>query len=167
MSIVSLDNPIQEQFNFSNGIYLIMDYCIKDDKFKDPLIPGFARWDATLRRSILYDNNKIMSEVIEDNPDYISPEEELKLNEMGIIKGDEFEKVVNFPDGKVAKIEYWITPEKRDENFGRYAANYRRSVLFDENGEIISEIMEHNPNFRHSGNMMVEDSYDYDDEFLD
>ena len=113
------------------------------------------------------DNEKIITECIEDNPDYISEEEELIFQEQKIIKGDEFEKVVNFPDGKVAKIEYWITPEKRDVNFGRYAAGYRRSVLFDESGKIISEIMESNPNYRVTANKIVEDSCDYDDEFLD
>ena len=171
MSIISIDNPKEETFRFPNGMKVHMDYGYifsKEDGMPEGYMPTFLRLSSPYRRSQLLDSNEnLISEVIENNPDKISKAQEDKLIQDGLIKGDEFEKVVNFPDGKVAKIEYWVTPEKRDKNFGRYAANYRRSVLFDESGEIISEVMELNPNFRSSGNKLVEDSQDYDDDFLD
>ena len=171
MSIISIDNPKEESFVFPNGMIVHIDYGYifnEEDGMPEGYMPTFNRFTSQYRRSQLFDSNEnLISEVIENNPDRIYKAQEDKLIQEGLIKGDEFEKVVNFPDGKLAKIEYWITPEKRDKNFGRYAANYRRSVLFDESGEIISEIMEHNPNVRHSGNMVVEDSQDYDDDFLD
>ena len=171
MSIISIDDPKEETFRFPNGMKVHMDYGYifsKEDGMPEGYMPTFNRFTSHYRRSQLFDSNEnLVSEVIENNPDKVSKAQEDKLIQEGLIKGDEFEKVVTFPDGKVAKIEYWITPEKRDKNFGRYAANYRRLVLLDEYGEIISEIMEPNPNFRSSGNKIVEDSQDYDDDFLD
>lgn len=171
MSIISIDDPKEESFVFPNGMIVHMDYgyiFTEEDGMPEGYMPTFNRFTSQYRRSQLFDSNEnLISEVIENNPDRVSKAQEAKLIQQGLIKGDEFEKVVNFSDGKVAKIEYWITPEKRDKNFGRYGANYRRSVLFDESGEIISEIMERNPNYRPSGNKWVEDSYEYDDDFLD
>lgn len=150
MSIISIDNPKEESFIFPNGMIVRMDYGYifsEEDGMPNGYMPTFNRLTSPYRRSQLFDSyENIISEVIETNPDRISQAQEDKLLQEGFIEGDEIEKVVNFPDGKVAKIEYWITPEKRDQNFGRYSANYRRSVLFDESREIISEVMERNPN---------------------
>ena len=33
--IVSLDNPRKEIFSFPNGMKLLIDYCIKDNRFKE------------------------------------------------------------------------------------------------------------------------------------
>lgn len=172
MSLISMDNPKKESFRLPNGMTINMDYgyiFTEEDGMPEGYMPTFNRCSAQYRRSQLIDSNdKIISEVIENNPDKISKSHEEILIQEHSLRGDEFEKIVNFPNGKVAKIEYWVTPEKRDKNFGRYAANYRRSVLFDETGEIISEVMERNPNYRPTGNKIVEDSYDdMDDEFLD
>lgn len=165
--LIALGNVREENFILPNGMSIKIDYGVIDHDFKDPFISGFERFVGSHRRSRLVDDEKLIIEVIEDNPDYITLEQETILAKNNIQKGDEFEKVINFPDGKVAKIEYWITPKKRDENFGRYAAKYRRSVLFDKSGEIISEVMEHNPNYQITGNKIVEESHDSDDEFLD
>lgn len=165
--LIALGNFREENFYLPNGMSIVIDYGVMDYDFKDPFISGFERFAGSCRRSKLFDGEKLITEVIEENPDYISSEKEAFLAENHILKGDEFEKVINFPEGKVAKIEYWVTPEKRDENFGMYSANYRRLVLFDEYGEIISEVMERNPNYRLSDSKGVEDSQDADDEFLD
>ena len=171
MSLISFDDPKKESFELPNGMVIHMDYgYIFNEEHDMPTgyMPSFNRCSAQYRRSQLIDSNnkKIISEVIVKNPDRISKSQEERLLQEHLIRGDEFEKVVNFPDGKVAKIEYWLTPERRDENFGRYSANYRRSVLFDESGKIISEVMERNPNFRRSCNKWVEDSQDDADECL-
>ena len=171
MSIISIDNPQKESFIFPNGMIVRMDYGYifnEEDDMPNGYMPTFHRFTSPYRRTQLLDSNlNIISEVIETNPDRVSQAQEDKLLREGLIKGDEIDKVVNFPDGKVAKIEYWVTPQKRDKNFGRYSAKYRRSVIFDENGGILSEVMEHNPNYRSSGNKMVEDTYVLEDGFLD
>lgn len=156
----------KEIFNLPNGMSIKIDYGVIDSDFKDNYVSGFERFMGSSRRSRLFDGEKLITEVIESNPDYLTLEQEAILAENHIMRGDEFEKVINFQDGKVAKIEYWITPKKRDKNYGIYAANYRRSVLFDKFGEIISEIMERNPNYQPKGNKITEETYDYDDDFL-
>ncbi len=171
MGLITIDNPKKEFFGLPNGMKINMDYGYifnEEDDMPNGYMPSFNRCSAQYRRSQLIDSNdKLISEVIENNPDKISSQQEDRLIQEHLLRGDEFEKVVNFPDGKVAKIEYWITPEKRDENFGRYAAGYRRSVLFDESGEIISQIMERNPSYRPITNKIDKDSYDSDEGFLD
>lgn len=143
-------NDREEEFYLPNGHYIKIDYGAID--FKGKYIPLTKRFNAIYRRSILYDDNlKIISQVIENNPDYIDDNVWLKGPENGLLFGNELEKIIHFDDGKIAKVEYWITPEKREENFGRYETKFRRVVLFDEEGDIISEVIEDNPNYRRDG----------------
>ena len=143
-------------------------YIFSDE---DPLptgyMPSFNRCSAQYRRSQILDSDKnILSEIIENNPDKISEEEEKELHENHLRIGDELEKVVSFPNGNVAKIEYWLTPKYKGENSRRLNANYMRSVLFDENGEIISEIMERNPYYIPLDKNSSEESINYVDEHI-
>lgn len=158
-------NYRDEKFNLPEGISIQIDYGVIDHDFKDPFISGFERFVGSFRRSRLFFNDKLITENIKNNPDYVSLEEEKKLIQNGLRRGDVFDRTINFLDGKVAKIEYWITPEKRDKHFGMYDANYRKIILFDESGEIISELMERNPNYLPNCNKTL-DYLNVDDEIL-
>ena len=48
-----------------------------------------------------------------------------------------------------------------------YDATYRKIILFDESGEIIYELMEHNLNYLPMGTKTSDYLNDNDDEFLD
>lgn len=147
-----------------------MDYGLLDvhgltNGIKNEFIP-FTRYSGQQRRSTIYDGeNNIVTQAIQDNPDKIPDEELLHIHEDGLLVGDEYERVVNFDNGWVAKVEYWMTLDARDENFGRYAAKFRRIVLFDENQEIISEVFEKNPHYRKTGNKWVYTEYPDQDKY--
>lgn len=147
-----------EKFELPNKYVILIEYGMVDldgsiRGVKNKFLQIFTRYSGNDRRTILYDDDRnIISESIESNPDFVKDDEWVSIPEQGLLFGDEFEKVIHFQNGMVAKIEYWKTPENRDEHFGRYAAKFRRTVLFDENGEIISEIMERNPNYLPEGN---------------
>lgn len=149
-----------EKFELPNKYIIFIEYGMVDldgsiRGIKNKFLQIFTRYSGNDRRAILYDNNgNIISEAIEPNPDFVKDDEWSSIPEQGLLFGDEFEKVIHFQNGMVAKIEYWKTPENRDEHFGRYAAKFRRTVLFDETGEIISEIMEHNPSYLSTGNFI-------------
>ena len=137
---------IYETFEFPEGLCIKMDYGVIDPDFVEPYLDGFERFVGSYRRSRLFDGDKLITEVIEDNPDLLTDEEEERLKEKNIEHGDVFDRIINFDDGKVAKIEYWATPQYRDKNYRMYNADYRKLILLDENNEIISEVMEENPN---------------------
>ena len=144
-------SPRYENFELPNGMIIHIDYghiFTEEDKFPTGYQPWSHRCCSEYRRSQLIDSNgNIISEVLEENPDYITDEDEKQLKKEKIIIGDEYEKIIKFPDGKLAKVEYWVTPTKRDKKCGRYYSKYRKSILFDKNDKIISEVMEKNPNY--------------------
>lgn len=151
-------NEEEEEFNLPNGYYIKMDYGVPN--FDGDYIPITKRFNGTHRRTVLYDENmKIISQVLEDNPDRVDDEEFFNGPKDDLLWGNETEKVIPFDDGKVAKVEYWITPYKFDSHFGRYETKFRRIVLFDENKEIISEIIEDNPNYRKDGKYLIKPNY--------
>lgn len=155
-------NVREEIFELSD-FTIKMDYGLMDDGFisgKVQYLPISKRYSARCRRTRLFDNeDNLISVCIEKNPDYVTGEEEERLFKDHLLKGDEFEKVVNFPDGKVAKVEYWNTLDSRDENFGRYTAKFRRIVVFAKNQEILSEVFDRNPHYRKDGNKIVPSHY--------
>ena len=135
-----------EKFDFPNRMLVRIDYGIIWEGNYEPF---FERYSGSLRRSQVLDSKgNIVTEVIEENPDETECGTELKMLKAGQLPGDEFERIIHFPNGYTTKIEYWMTPTKRDKNFGRYAAKYQRRVLLDENDNIISEIMDFNPHYK-------------------
>lgn len=147
MSFKHLGNADVEKFFLPNGMYLQIDYGIiywEDNKYH----PFYTRYSGSCRRSRLLTNqDNIITEVIEKNPDMLSYERQCEIIEEGLYIGDEFERVINFPNGFSVKIEYWKSINGRDENFGMYDSKYRKTILFDENDNVLSEIMEDNPHF--------------------
>ncbi len=93
-------------------------------------------------------SEKLISEVIEKNPNYVPRDTQLKMLENHVIIGEDVERVFNFPNGYSAKIEYWISPTERDYKHGFYTAKYRKLILSDDKDNIISDIFEDNPNYR-------------------
>lgn len=145
MSYIIPGDSRVEKFDFPNHMQVKVDYGIIWEGNYEPF---FERYSGSLRRSQLLDfNGDIITEVIEDNPDELEAGEELKILKSRNRPGDEFERIIHFTNGYTAKIEYWVTPTKRDKNFGVYHAKYQRRVLLDENKNIISEIMDYNPNY--------------------
>lgn len=132
-----------EKFDFPNGMQIKVDYGIL---WKGGYEPFFERYSGSLRRSQVLDSNGIIiTEVIENNPDESDYKEDIEILKEGKLPGDEFERIIHFPNGYTARIEYWLTPTKRDKNFGRYAAEYQKKILLDENDNIVSEIIDYNP----------------------
>ncbi len=171
MSIIDDSNPRYELLKLPNHFCIKIDYGVMDDgswSGKKQYLEYFAqRLSGSYRRSRLFNEyDELITEVIEKNPDYLSEEEEKKLEQKGLTRGDETGKLIKFDNGMVAKVEYWDTPEKQAKGPARSSAYYRRIILFDENNEIISEIMEENPYYK-DPNIPVIDIFNEEDDFLD
>ena len=108
---------------------------------------GRGRARGNYRRSKLFKDNILVSETIEINPDYLPPDEIKRLTEKGEFIGEEFERTINFPNGYVAKIEYWNSKDEQKPNLGIYRSEYRKLILLNEKNQVISEVIQKNPNF--------------------
>lgn len=163
MSYIIPGNARVEKFNFPNKMQVCIDYGIIWEGNYEPF---FERYSGSLRRSQVLDfDGNIVTEIIEDNPDEMNYDERQKILNAGQILGDEFERIIHFPNGYTAKIEYWVTPAKRDKNFGRYDAKYQKKILLDENSNVISEVMDYNPHYMDSNVEVIHvnsDEVDFD-----
>lgn len=161
--LIDPTNFTRDVFNFPK-YSVIIDFGVLDYDFKNPYIGGFERFMGTSMRVQLFYDGKLVNEIIEDNPDYLTIEEESRLIENHIRLGEEFEKIINFPDGKTLKVEYWETSYSKGDNLSIYDAEFRKSYLYDSDGSLISELIESNPHF-------IDDSpaekYVLEDGFLD
>lgn len=158
-------NFSEEIFHFPNNMAVKIDFEVLDYDFKDPYIYGFERFVGSSRRSQLYFGEQLVSEIIEDNPDELTDEEEASLIKNHIRRGEEFGRMITFPDGKFFKVEYWKTPRIKGDNLSIYTAKVRKYFLYDNDGSLISENVERNPHY-------IDDSvkatpYVLEDEFLD
>lgn len=155
-----IGDEIIENFDFPNGMNVHVDYGIifhTDQKYH----PCFKRYSGSLRRTQLLDQeSNILAEIIESNPYELSHEKEQHILDKGLKIGDEFERIIHFPNGYTVKIEYWVTPTRRDKNFGRYDAKYQKRILLDENNNIISEIINHNPYYLNPDVEVIHVSYE-------
>ena len=138
-----------EGFLFPNNWMIISDYIYSEH---EPIIDsdgqlGCGRARGNFRRSKLFNDNILVSEVIEDNPHYLPSEEINRRNDEGKFLGEEFERTINFPNGYVAKIEYWNSKDNQEPNRGIYHSKFRKLILFNENNQVISEVIQKNPNF--------------------
>ena len=115
---------------------------------KDVLYCRGGRSSDYFRILKLFEDGKLISEVIEKNPNYVPRDTQLKMLEDHVIIGEDVERIFNFPNGYSAKIEYWISPTERDHKHGFYTAKYRKLILSDDKDNIISDIFEDNPNYR-------------------
>lgn len=155
----------KEIFIFPNDITIKIDFGVLDYDFEDPYISGFERFIGSSRRSQLYIGQQLITEIIEDNPDYLTDEAEKQLIENHVRLGEEFEKIINFPDGKTFKVEYWETSHSKGDNLSIYTANFRKSFLYDKDGTLISELIESNHHYI-DDSLPVEE-YVLEDGFLD
>ena len=103
-----------------------------------------SRSTAPLRRCRLYKNNILIDEIIEDNPCYIEPYSNNLCRPFWHMLGEEFERIIKFSNGLIFKIEYWDSKKKQEPNRGIYHSKYRKLILFNEQNEIFSVIMEDN-----------------------
>lgn len=140
-------NFCEEIFHFPNNMTIKIDFGVLDYDFKDPFISGFERFVGSSRRSQLYFGEQLVSEIIEGNPYELTDEEEALLIKNHIHRGEEFERVITFPDGKVFKVEYWKTPRSKGDSLSIYTAKVRKYFLYDGDGSLISENVERNPHY--------------------
>ena len=143
MATVGIGNPTKEFFELPNNYSVKIDYGVIDNEFDNPYIPFYARLVGSYRRAILSKNNKIIDEILEENPDMLSDEEELKLPENARLQGNDFGRLINFNNGIIFKLEYMVSP-KNEENLGVCYSKFRKLSLFKKE-EIISESLELNP----------------------
>ena len=138
-----------EIFPFSNNWIIETFYSFSEtESMEDPNRKRYvARAEGNLRRSCLYKDNILISEAIENNPHYLSSNEIDKLIDEGEFIGDEFERTMNFPNGYVAKIEYWNSKNKQDPNLGIYRSKYMRMILLNETNHVIVDVLQENPHF--------------------
>lgn len=162
--LIDPTNFTRDVFYFPNNLIIIIDFGVIDDRFEDPFISGFGRLDVKFRRSQLYVGQQLITEIIEDNPDYLTDEAEKQLIENHVRLGEEFEKIINFPDGKTFKVEYWETSHSKGDNLSIYTANFRKSFLYDKDGTLISELIESNPHYIDD---LPAEEYVLEDGFLD
>lgn len=157
---------ICESFIFPNNWEIQIEYGMADFNFGDydsrevfetideSIIEKIDRIDSWGRRcgdyfrkiNLSKDDN-ILVEYIEKNPDFLTRAERAQIKDEDKFLHDVFERTFDFPNGYSAKIEYWISPSERDQNFGMYTAKYRRMLLIDEKNKIIAQIFEDNPNY--------------------
>ena len=138
-----------EIFPFSNNWIIETFYTFSESKSMDnPDCRNYVgRANGNIRRSYLYKDNILVSESIEDNPHYLPLDEINKLIDNGKFIGEEFERIMNFSNGYVAKIEYANSKNKQDSNLGIYRSKYMRLKLFNENNQIIADVLQENPHF--------------------
>ena len=144
MSYRRIGDEISEEYYLPKGMYITVDYGI--------VIPDtgeyecmFSRYMGTYRRSQLKTNSdEIITEVVEKNPDYAEYENQENISDENYRWGDEFERIIKFNNGYIAKIEYWKSLNERDQSFGRYDAKYRKIILLNET-DVLFEFMEDNP----------------------
>ena len=135
-----------EGFPFSDNWEIITDYIFSETGFIDYSCEMGNRAVGNLRRSRLFKDGNLISEAIETKS-HISREEVVKLIDEGKVIGEEFERTMNFPNGYVAKIEYWNSKNKQDPNLGIYRSKYRRMILLDEKNQVIADVIQENPQF--------------------
>ena len=142
-----------EGFQFPDNWEIITHYFYcKNFYLKNDLVEFLcdvhkSRAEGNVRRSKLLKDKKIVSIAIEENPHYLSPDELKRLWDEEKYIGEEFERTMKFPNGYVAKIEYWNSILEQEPNLGIYRSKYRRMILFDENNEIIVDTIQKNPDF--------------------
>lgn len=142
-----------EGFALPDGWEIITEYFYcKNFQLKNDLLEfncdGYiGRAQGNVRRSRLFKDKQLVCIAIEENPHYLPPEEIKRLNDEEEYIGIEFERTMKFPNGYVSKIEYWNSILEQEPNKGIYHSKYRRISLFDENNEVIIDIIQDNPNF--------------------
>ncbi len=144
-----------EKFMLPGEWEILIDYG-GDARFpREKIIWGYEKGISTHMRSKLFKQDIFITEAIEKNPNYVTYEEYTKIRDQGKFIGEEFERIIHFPNGYVAKIEYWFSKEKQDPNLGNYGSKYRRLILFNEFNQIISQIIEGNPSFLSSEELEI------------
>lgn len=136
-----------EWFPFPNNWKIITDYIFSESGIIDSNCTLGNKASGNLRRSKLFHDGILISESIENNPNYLPLSEIKRLNEEGKFIGKEFERTINFTNGYVAKIKYSNSENKQEPNQGIYFSKYRLMALLNEEDQIVSEIIEENPNF--------------------
>lgn len=138
-----------EGFSFPNQWKIITDYIYSESKSLDDYNYDVnkGRAEGNFRRSKLYNEHMLISETIEDNPHYLPDSEIRRLMDEEKLFGEEFERTMKFPNGYVAKIEYWNSIDKQEPNKGIYHSKYRRLVLINNKNQVISDVIQDNPNF--------------------
>ena len=138
-----------EGFRFTNDLNIITDYMYSQSgSFDDSNLEVYKeKARGNLRRSKLFKEGILISETIEDNPNYLSDERINELIDEGEFISEEFERTMKFPNGYVAKIEYLNSKEHSNSNLGSYRSKYMRMMLFDENNQIIVDVIQDNPHF--------------------
>ncbi len=99
-----------------------------------------------VQKVIWKDNIKIYDE-IEENVHKLKYKDYRKLKLEGKPKEFELERIVNFGKEFSLKIEYWHSKDKQEPNLGNLESKYRRLILFNSEDNIISEVIEKNPNY--------------------
>lgn len=99
-----------------------------------------------VQKVIWKDNIKIYNE-IEKNFHKLEYEDIQKLELE--CKPEDFElgRTVNFGNEFSLEIEYWHSKDKQEPNRGNLESKYRRLILFNSEDNIISEVIEKNPNY--------------------
>lgn len=134
-----------EEFMLPGDWVILIDYGMEVSPAE--VSWGYEKGRSAYMRSKLYKQGILVDESIEDNPNFVTYEDARKIKNQGKFVGEEFERVIHFPNGYVAKIEYWFSKEKQNPNLGNYDSKYRRLILFNEFNKVISEIIEENPRY--------------------
>ena len=118
----------------------------------DPRFPGNTeflnvktRTSGQLRKIRIIKDNILLEEKIENNPAFLSDKN--KIYASWSIDGEEFERKINFDNKYIFKIEYWFSKNKQEPNRGIYFSKFHKLILYNYDREIISEIIEENPNY--------------------
>ena len=122
---------------------------INDPQFpdNDKFINMKTRLSGVLMEVKLFKDNILIDNQIEANPGYCSHENKIKHDAAWQNKGNEFERKIYFDNGYMFKIEYWFSKNKQEPNRGIYHSEFRKLILYNQNKEKISEIIEKNPNY--------------------
>ena len=105
------------------------------------------RTSADCVEKIIWKNNIKIYDKIEKNVHKLEYKDIRKLKLEGKPEDFELERTVNFGNEFTLKIEYWHSKDKQEPNQGNLDSEYRRLILFNSEENILSEIIEKNPNY--------------------
>lgn len=106
-----------------------------------------SRTSADCVQKIIWKDNIKIYDKIEKNVHKLEYKDVRKLKLDGKPEEFELERVVNFGNEFSLKIEYWHSKDKQEPNKGNLESKYRRLILSNSKGIIVSEVVEKNPDY--------------------
>lgn len=138
-----------EKFRLPNDYLIELNY-VKSFEYEGEKHYAFhvrSRTSSDCVQKVIWKDNIKIYDKIEKNIHKLEYKDIRKLKLEGKPKDFELERIVNFGNEFTLKIEYWNSKDKQEPNKGNLDSKYRKLILFDSHYNLVSEIIEKNPNY--------------------